>query len=371
MFEMSYKLLLADDSQINQKVVKKTLANEPFEIIDCPHADQLLNLVKSHTPDIVLLDFNLSESKTGYELCLLIKEAVPSTHVVMMYATFDNIDEDALKKNGASQKVIKPFDSYKFIALCRSLIPDEVIEEIHIPTEIKATEPEPEQPKITIAPEEKSWEVMVPGVIGEEAIEDDIFPPIIGETKPEETSTPKANASASSSNEIAFPNEDDLAYPDQDYKPKSNLVSLNTLKESEPSQNNDLNEFDFDHTEEEVKKIQLIEEQIKDEVEANLWKVDETETPAKTTPKKNFVDEYANISFSDPGSITKQEFSADMTEEMKKFLKIEIQNAVEAAVKKFMAEKVEKIAWESIPKIAEDVITKEMQKISKNISDSF
>jgi CheY-like chemotaxis protein len=358
---MSYKLLLADDSEINQKVVKKTLANEPFEIVVCSQADKLTESLKESNPDIVLLDFNLSESKTGYELCQDIKELNPRAQVIMLYATFDNIDEEALKKAGGAQKVIKPFDSNKFIALCRSFIPDEKSE----PFEIKTVEKQSiieEKPIVSIVKEE--WEMVVPGVIGEEENNESMFPPIIESLVQDHDAT---------NPEIHFPQSDDLDYPEeinselkidkieQKYEPKSKLIPLQTLKETDSN----LNEFNFEESNEELEKIKFLEEQIKDEVAANLWKADEV---VEVKNKSKVVqDEYSHISFDTGEVFTATEVPIELTVELKKFIEEKIKEHVKIYFEKSIDQKI----WESIPQVAEKVISQELSKISKNLSDSF
>jgi CheY-like chemotaxis protein len=358
---MSYKLLLADDSEINQKVVKKTLANEPFEIVVCAQADKLSESLKESNPDIVLLDFNLSESKTGYELCQDIKELKPQAQVIMLYATFDNIDEEALKKAGGAQKVIKPFDSNKFIALCRSFIPDEKSEPFEIKTLEKKSTIE-EKPIVSIVKEE--WEMMVPGVIGEEESDESMLPPIIaGLAKDDDATNP----------EIHFPPSDDLDYPEEmdtefkidkmeeKYEPKSKLIPIQTLKETDSN----LNEFNFEESNEELEKIKFLEEQIKDEVAANLWKADEV-VEVKNTPRVA-QDEYSHISFDTGEVFTATEVPIELTAELKQF----IEEKIKEHVKSYFENKIDQKIWESIPQVAEKVIAQELSKISRNLSDSF
>ena len=78
---MNHKVLLADDSLTIQKVIKITLANQPYDIVDCASDDELFRKLPEVKPELVFLDFNLSEKYTGYELTAKIKAAVPSAHI--------------------------------------------------------------------------------------------------------------------------------------------------------------------------------------------------------------------------------------------------------------------------------------------------
>src|SRR5262249_15514393 len=104
-------------------------------------------------PKLVFLDFNLSEKYTGYELTSKIKSISPSTKVLLLLGTFDTVDDAAMEKCGASDKIVKPFDSNKFIAICKQLIETFGEEEIKYPETKKE-----EKPVIQETPEDQ-WTV--------------------------------------------------------------------------------------------------------------------------------------------------------------------------------------------------------------------
>jgi CheY-like chemotaxis protein len=249
---MSHKILIADDSLTIQKVIKITLANEPFELAVCASDKDLADSIKNEKPHIVLLDFNLSEDKTGYELSKDILKLNSDIAILMLYGTFDTIDEDLLSESGVSSKIVKPFDGTKFINLCRSLAQSaggsddsnqvadfsmdsapveeepEVIEEepaeetaplvdsedsedwvMNSPQQ-EEPEIEPELPKMEAATEQSvlekdlaDWGMNVPGVIGDE--------------KKDVLEIPDVIESASVAEEAVadtLPSDDDLEYPE-------------------------------------------------------------------------------------------------------------------------------------------------------------
>ncbi len=122
---MADKILVADDSLTIQKVVAITLANEPWVLVEATDESELFGKLRGGDYSIVLLDFNLSESKTGYELAQEIKSISPHAKVLAMLGTFDSVDEAELDRSGADGKIVKPFDSNKFIQKCRELINDQ------------------------------------------------------------------------------------------------------------------------------------------------------------------------------------------------------------------------------------------------------
>jgi DNA-binding response OmpR family regulator len=118
---MTKKILVADDSATIRKVIHITLANEDYELIDCDSDQELLKSIKSDY-DLLLLDFNLSDSMPGLVLASKIREINSSVPILMLYGAFDSIDEHALNDLNITDKIVKPFDSTKFINLCRAII---------------------------------------------------------------------------------------------------------------------------------------------------------------------------------------------------------------------------------------------------------
>ena len=119
---MTKKILVADDSSTIQKVISITLSEEPFEIDECLNTNELFDYINEETYSLILLDINLSEEKTGYDLTKEILRKSPESKVMLLLGTFDTISDSQFAESGAHEKMIKPFDSKKFVQSCRSLI---------------------------------------------------------------------------------------------------------------------------------------------------------------------------------------------------------------------------------------------------------
>lgn len=331
---MNHKVLLADDSLTIQKVIKITLANQPYDITDCSTEDELFHQLPVVQPKLVFLDFNLSEKYTGYELTTKIKSLSPSTKVLLLLGTFDTVDDAAMEKCGASDKIVKPFDSNKFIAICKQLIEtfaDD--EEIPYPeskpeakpvlpsapedqwtvshsTEQKFAEPEKELdnsfPNLTennpLQKEISDWGMSVPGIISETAAHGSAgLPPVIGEVKSldahrAQKETPKAAPSAPAGFEAKYPQNDDLDYPTMEElvsaaepkaepaKPASKLISIDTFNDKDLDLAGGF-ELEGNYVPDES-DVSSIEAQIADEVSENLWQADEFEDLKKEVSAK-------------------------------------------------------------------------------------
>ncbi len=446
---MNHKVLLADDSLTIQKVIKITLANQPYDIVDCASDDELFRKLPEVKPELVFLDFNLSEKYTGYELTSKIKAAVPSAQVLLLLGTFDTVDDAAMEKCGAADKIVKPFDSNKFIAICKRLLDTHpIVEEINFPepkaeetaaikeddqwTVSHTTEPvmKPLEPTGSfdvrnllnpLDQEVSDWGMSVPGVINDSQPHEKTIdlPPVIGEVKSLEAHRTKLElrpeikaAPVSGASDIKFPANDDLDYPtiedlqekktiEEKPKASSKLLSIETLNQGPI-------EFEIEHTINSVEEtdISSLEAQIRDEVEEDLWQVDEFEELKNEVStkieevKNNFrptekdfdeslfkpLDENETIPWASPSA---EDLEFPQIDEAKKesksaapintvvsqpdmqVLRAEIEVLVKKHVKEYMdqmfQQKIEKVTWEVVPDLAENLIRQELSKISNKI----
>lgn len=419
---MNHKVLLADDSLTIQKVIKITLANQPYDITDCSSEEELFKKLPQLKPEIVFLDFNLSENLTGYELSSKIRSICPTAKVLMLLGTFDSVDDNAMEKCGASDKIVKPFDSNKFIAICKRLVEeggeaqeDSSDDEMEIETEFDSSEenenpedqwqmnhstsqtvnePKFEESKTTEFPlnaltkEMSDWGMSIPGVINDSTPSEKVIdlPPVIGEVK-------SLDQKRQAKFETKFPVNDDLDYPtieemqsssqkEEAPAPSSKLVSVETF-------NDEVEEMEIQgsYVADEA-DISSIEAQIRDEVEKDLWKADEFEelkhelstkieeiSGDEFRPNSAHFDEslFKPLDEEDSLQFTEQSAAPASSEVNLDSMRQEIEVMVKKYVKEYMDEmfkqNVEKISWEVIPDLAENLIRQELGKISSKIMD--
>lgn len=122
---MTAKILVADDSLTIQKVISITLKNLKYDIDEVLNESDLMLKIKQNKYDLILLDFNLSTARTGYDLIKQISSVSSGTPILVMLGTFDNANVNAIMEAGAAEKIVKPFDGHKFIEICKKLALDE------------------------------------------------------------------------------------------------------------------------------------------------------------------------------------------------------------------------------------------------------
>lgn len=309
---MEHKILIADDSQTIQKVIRITLASEPFQIEECINPLKLKESLEGANPDIVVLDFNFSDDKTGYQLALEIYEFNPLIKIIMLFGTFDTIDENKLELHHVSGKMIKPFDGGKFINLCKSLISAEVQEK---------AEPQDFPKEIT------DWEMSVPSIIGEEDSKEALLdiPDVIEESG------------------FELPSSEDLDYPEVEP-----IQDIKEFIKDEMSSDDFWSPDEVSSFEPEIEPIEINTDVVIDfEIEQ------EPESEAEVTLGTKSIIE---------NPLQEEALLSSLFERIKPLL--------DEKIKKYCHEQVSKVAWEVIPDLAENIIKEELSKIADEVLDS-
>lgn len=408
-------VLLADDSVTIQKVIKITLANELYEIVETPAEDQLIQKVGELQPHLVLLDFSLSPTKSGYDLTKAIKEKSPKTAVLIMFGTFDPIDEGAIKRCGADEKIVKPFDSTKFVNICRSILSSavtsdfpvetsgnsEILDPSHEPVTAEAAKADedsdwvvkptaPASPRVLpqnvhllptkdavanrnpLEAELEDWGMSVPPVIGnsgKSASRTDI-PNIIEQEKLKELKEHFNKAPVGTRPAEIFLEDplNDQSSNIQEIKLTSKLIPLSELKTA-PDQSDKSSEKTGEFVVDEVLQKEILPDSKPDD----LWRADTDEEAKQVFSNDLLFEEIkdtrpANDFFAPgPGAEVKTVAASTPTvdmAELEKKIRQEMRPIIEKLVREICQETVEKVAWEVIPDLAENLIRSEIGRIS-------
>jgi len=411
---MNKKVLVADDSLTIQKVISITLANESYDLISCHNEDELLvELVKK--PDLILLDFNLSEAVTGYDLIQKILEISQHSKVLVMLGTFDNIDASLLDKLGVADRIIKPFESTKFIQKCRNIL--STIEEPDSSSVFNEDFSESEEGDIVVdrdddsawsiqSPEIKindvtseenssdtlainanplqaelsGWGMEVPGIIGggvESVTNSDLFPPKISTDSDNPEFSSDTPFELEETGAFTIPQEILESGPKIPKKSDLDYPSISLIQEEINSQVDIVNnqgevvnkpDDDFENTE-------LIKESYNEQSPEEFWSVDETEGETNNDESNGSAEyQVEDVDFNSYDQEIKSEIKAeslipeDQGELVNQVLE-SLKPMVENLVKQFCQKEIERIAWEVIPDLAENLIRKEIKEISDSTQE--
>ena len=423
---MKPKIVIADDGPTIQKVIKITLSNEDFELIECLKAEDLSKIVKEHQPNLVLLDFNLSENKTGYDLAREIK-AICQPKILMLYGTYDSVNEALFDESGINAHIIKPFDGSKFINYCRNLVEDSKLEhsdedfskqdeflnsndhsEIEVEDEWVVNQPnladeEDEYHTADVVSVDElnhlqkgieDWGIDIPGVIDQNESSQEL-PPIIASKNVDKV---EPIVKVDQSEENLIPIEEDLEYPEEieievkaPISLSSRLVSLDELKETnddEAIEEDDYsaNGISLDDTlgtnsSEEIADIEaqiadeydekFTEEDIKDYKVENLWDVDEVvEDPdidliSSIEFEDENIDDDINHSFEEENE---HEFIDREEEQAANISDIKISSdLIEEKLNEILGPMIEKLIQEKIDKAVEKIAWEVIPDLAENL----
>lgn len=320
---MGHKILVADDSLTVQKVVSITLASYDYDLVECKDESQLNENLLIGGASLLLLDLNLSEGKSGYEVAKSVREKSPNLPIVLLLGTFDTVDEKAFSEAGINDRIVKPFESSLFTQKVQSIIESGPsldndsstifsgeTESNFLSSEIEDITPENE---LSVdngegwvvdspAPEDKSsdswdsfsqetsntgenaleaslegWGMNVPGQIGSESSESDMsLPGVIGKTEEEVTvSEAVEELDIVHEEEKNLPTESDLDYPDIG-EPETKEQSIFKEVDHQPtSALSNTEEFNLDVSDEESSSS--IESAIEIEEDAeDFWAADDS-----------------------------------------------------------------------------------------------
>lgn len=125
---MTKKILIADDEKNMIWALKKALKNEEYIMITASNGIEAVEMVKSNSPDLVLLDLKMPKLN-GLEALKEIKNIDPKISVIMMTAHGTMESAVEAMKNGAIDYISKPFDIEELKMQIRKAIDIEVMKE--------------------------------------------------------------------------------------------------------------------------------------------------------------------------------------------------------------------------------------------------
>ena len=109
---MSKKILIADDEPNIVAALEFLLQRSGYEVHVARNGDEALKLVEATHPDLVLLDVMMPQ-KSGYEVCMRIRERADWRHIKIIMLSAKGRDAEVSKglSMGADVYVTKPFST--------------------------------------------------------------------------------------------------------------------------------------------------------------------------------------------------------------------------------------------------------------------
>jgi len=120
---MAVKILIVDDDPDIRDVLKLTLSEEKYEILEAADGEEALKIIHENQPDLILLDYKIPKVD-GREVCRRIKKDLLLRHlpIIMVTGKGDINDKVGGIDAGADDYVVKPFEPKELLARIRMIL---------------------------------------------------------------------------------------------------------------------------------------------------------------------------------------------------------------------------------------------------------
>ena len=111
-------VLVADDLDINRKLLRTLLASEDYEVIEASNGVEAFNILQTTTgPMVGLVDWEMPEME-GIEVCRRVRalHGTPPLYLILLTVRDSKQDIVAGLQGGANDYITKPFDKTELLA---------------------------------------------------------------------------------------------------------------------------------------------------------------------------------------------------------------------------------------------------------------
>ncbi|MCS6809306.1 MAG: hybrid sensor histidine kinase/response regulator [Bacteroidota bacterium] len=110
-------ILVADDVEDNVNIIRTILEYKGYHVQTAINREQVLEQVRKHAPDLILLDIQMPQI-SGFEICRELKahELYNAIPIIFLTAKADSCDVIDGFKAGAVDYIVKPFNAVELLA---------------------------------------------------------------------------------------------------------------------------------------------------------------------------------------------------------------------------------------------------------------
>ena len=120
---MQIKILIADDDPDIRDILKITLSEENYEVIEAKDGEEALKIINSKSLDLVLLDYKMPKID-GRQVCSTVKKDLLLRHLPVIMVTGKGEISDKVDgiDAGADDYIVKPFEPKELLARIRMIL---------------------------------------------------------------------------------------------------------------------------------------------------------------------------------------------------------------------------------------------------------
>ena len=119
-----YKILVVEDDDLMQKVLREILAIDGYEFFLCADGRSALKSIPEEKPDLVMLDMNLPDM-TGLDICRTIKADAKTKHIPVIILTGESREIATRVEGlelGADDYLFKPINAKVLLSRINSIL---------------------------------------------------------------------------------------------------------------------------------------------------------------------------------------------------------------------------------------------------------
>ncbi len=120
---MAIRILIADDDPDIRDILKLTLSEENYEVIETANGEEALSAIQTKSPDLILLDYRMP-ILDGREVCKIVKKDILLRHLPVIMVTGSGEVDDRVGgiDAGADDYIVKPFEPKELLARIRMIL---------------------------------------------------------------------------------------------------------------------------------------------------------------------------------------------------------------------------------------------------------
>jgi diguanylate cyclase (GGDEF)-like protein len=120
---MTVKILIADDDPDIRDVLKITLSEENYEVLEAGDGEEALKIINSKPLDLVLVDYKMPKLD-GRKVCQAVKKDLLLSHLPIIMVTGKGDINDKVNgiDAGADDYIVKPFEPKELLARIRMIL---------------------------------------------------------------------------------------------------------------------------------------------------------------------------------------------------------------------------------------------------------
>ncbi len=117
----SKRILVVDDEQPIQRILRRNLAMSGYDVVLAGDGKEAIEMVRLHQPDLILLDLYMPGDVSGLDVCVAVRQSLRTPIIILSAVTEEKLKVRALDL-GADDYLTKPFSNDELQARVRACL---------------------------------------------------------------------------------------------------------------------------------------------------------------------------------------------------------------------------------------------------------